>query len=77
MPISRPRVRSLQVSQNGAVRAMIAVAGIGKLLECIAHRPHLGDLGLKFGDVLKGDRWLHSCCSGLACFQFTLPTPQQ
>src|SRR4051794_8167287 len=22
-------------------------------------------------------RWLHSCCSGLACFQFTLPTPQQ
>lgn len=55
MPAFPSEAGTLEVLQDWAVRTMIASAGIGKLLERVAHRPHLSNFGFEFGDMLKGD----------------------
>ena len=47
------RTGPLEIPQNRAVRPVVALAAVGKLLERVTHRPHLGDLCFKFGDMIE------------------------
>ena len=54
MPAFPAGAGTLEILQDRAIRPMIPLAGVGKLLERVAHRPHLSDFGFEFGDMLKG-----------------------